>query len=59
MYFTDDNNIETAEFIISKNSTDAFINQQKKALKAHGIDAKINKIRRNKAGEITGIKVFS
>jgi len=26
-------------------------------LKEHGIDAKFNKVRRNKAGEITGIKI--
>nr|WP_321237005.1 M56 family metallopeptidase [uncultured Psychroserpens sp.] len=57
VYFEDDNGKETAEFIISKHSTDAFIDKQKDALKALGINAKINKVRRNKAGEITGIKI--
>ncbi|MCD2260396.1 M56 family metallopeptidase [Psychroserpens luteolus] len=47
----------TAEFIISKNSSDAFLKQQKSELKKHGIDAKFSKVRRNKAGEITSIKI--
>ncbi|SDS11427.1 BlaR1 peptidase M56 [Formosa sp. Hel1_31_208] len=47
----------TAEFVISKNSTDAFLDRQKKELKKFGIDAKFSKVRRNKAGEITSIKI--
>ena len=52
----DDTN-STAEFVISKNSTDAFLDRQKKNLKEFGIDAKFTKVRRNKAGEITSIKI--
>ncbi|WP_460218382.1 M56 family metallopeptidase [Psychroserpens sp. MEBiC05023] len=56
VYYLDAEN-RTAEFIISKNSTDSFLKQQKSELKKHGIDAKFTKVRRNKAGEITGIKI--
>ena len=49
--------METIEFVVSKNSSDAFLEQQKSNLKKHGIDAKFSKVRRNKAGEITSIKI--
>jgi hypothetical protein len=58
VYFTDDNgSMNSIEFVISKNSTDAFLNKQKNDLKGLGIEAKFSKIRRNKAGEITSIKI--
>ncbi|WP_299336086.1 M56 family metallopeptidase [uncultured Psychroserpens sp.] len=58
VYIVNDNDvIETIEFVISKNSSDAFLDKQKKDLKAQGIDAKFSKVRRNKAGEITSIKI--
>lgn len=58
VYFTNDNDsIEVLEFIITKTSTDAFLERQKNALKSKGIDAKFNKVRRNDAGEITSIKI--
>ena len=55
--FEDDNRDVTAELVISKNSSDAFLNKQKNELKRHDIDAKFSKVRRNKAGEITSIKI--
>ena len=55
--YDDEKNASSIEFIITKNSSDAFIEKQKKALKDKGIDAKINKVRRNNAGEITSIKI--
>jgi len=58
VYFTnDDGHTETIEFIISKNSSDAFLDTQKNGLKKHGIDVKFNKVRRNDTGEITSIKI--
>lgn len=57
VYFVDDKSIETVELVISKHSTDAFLDQQKNTLKSSGIDAKFSKIRRNRAGEITSIKI--
>ena len=56
-FVNDDGDIESIEFVISKNSSDAFLDEQKKNLKAQGIDAKFTKVRRNKAGEITSIKI--
>ncbi|MEH6536352.1 MAG: M56 family metallopeptidase [Psychroserpens sp.] len=57
-FITDDyENDVTGEFIITKNATDAFLEQQKNKLKVFGIDAKFKKVRRNKAGEITSIKI--
>ncbi|WCO02462.1 M56 family metallopeptidase [Psychroserpens ponticola] len=53
----DDNGEVNVEFFISKNSTDAHLSKQKNDFKAHGIDAKFTKIKRNKAGEITSIKI--
>ena len=46
-----------AEFIVTKNSTDADLKRQKSELKQLGIDAKFSKVRRNKTGEITSIKI--
>lgn len=58
VYFTDDNGrMNTIEFVITKHSTDAFLNKQKNDLKVLGIEAKFSKVRRNKAGEITSIKI--
>ncbi|MEM5566754.1 M56 family metallopeptidase [Psychroserpens sp. AS72] len=55
--FYDQSDISTIEFIISKNSTDAFLEKQKRELLKHGIEAKFSKVKRNKAGEITSIKI--
>ncbi|MEY8848285.1 M56 family metallopeptidase [Psychroserpens sp. XS_ASV72] len=58
VYFIDDDkNIKSIEFVITKQSSDAFLEEQKKNLKSHGIDAKFSKVRRNKDGEITNIKI--
>jgi len=46
------------EFILNSNSTDEFIERQVKALEKHGITAKVNRVRRNKAGKIKGLKVI-
>ncbi|WP_323788783.1 M56 family metallopeptidase [Psychroserpens sp.] len=56
-FFDDEHNSDTIEFIIVKNSSDAFLETQKNNLKTLGIDAKFTKVRRNKAGEITSIKI--
>ncbi|MDG5492589.1 M56 family metallopeptidase [Psychroserpens sp. SPM9] len=57
-YFIDDSgSIDTIEFVITKEASDAFLDKQKNDLKAQGIDAKFSKVRRNKAGEITSIKI--
>ncbi|WP_424515317.1 M56 family metallopeptidase [Psychroserpens sp.] len=56
--FTDDNNEITAEFIITKNSTDDFLERQKKELKSLDIVASFSKIKRNKKGELIGIKIY-
>lgn len=53
----EDKRINVIEFIITKASSNAFLDQQKNDLKKHGIDAKFSKVRRNKAGEITSIKI--
>ncbi|WP_456437527.1 M56 family metallopeptidase [Psychroserpens sp.] len=55
--FEDNNRDVTTELLISKNSSDAFLNKQKNELKKLGINAKFSKVRRNKAGEITSIKI--
>ncbi|WP_052184123.1 M56 family metallopeptidase [Psychroserpens sp. Hel_I_66] len=55
--FIDNNGEMSAEWVISKTSTDAFLEQQVKAIKKHGIEAKFSKVKRNKAGEITSIKI--
>lgn len=55
--FEDDNGEARIELVISKGSTDVFLEQQKKVLKKHGIEAKFSKVKRNKAGEITSIKI--
>ena len=52
-----DNETPSVEFIISKDASDAFLKRQKAALKKQGIEVKYSKIRRNKAGEITSIKI--
>ncbi|OUR96043.1 hypothetical protein A9Q86_16320 [Flavobacteriales bacterium 33_180_T64] len=57
VYFTDNHNIETIEFVISKHASDSFLKKQKSNLKKHGIDVKFTKVKRNNAGEITGIKI--
>jgi bla regulator protein BlaR1 len=57
VYYTGDNEEKSAELVISKTSTDSFLEKQKQELKKHGIDAKFSKVRRNKAGVITGIKI--
>ncbi|MCB0382485.1 MAG: TonB-dependent receptor plug domain-containing protein, partial [Psychroserpens sp.] len=57
VYVTYNNEEIATEFIITKNSSDAFLDQQKQKLKAHGIDAKFSKVKRNKANEITSIKI--
>ncbi|WP_204345556.1 M56 family metallopeptidase [Psychroserpens algicola] len=56
-YIDDDEDIKVIEFVLTKDASDAFLDRQKNALKTHGIDAKFSKIRRNKAGEITSIKI--
>ncbi|MFK7783191.1 M56 family metallopeptidase [Psychroserpens sp.] len=53
----DDGDINAIEFVITKSSSDAFLDKQKKDLKAQGIDGKRSKGKRNKAGEITCIKI--
>jgi hypothetical protein len=53
----DNTETPSVEFIISKDATEAFLKRQKAALKKRGIDVKYSKIRRNKAGEITSIKI--
>jgi beta-lactamase regulating signal transducer with metallopeptidase domain len=57
VYYYGDNGETLAELVISKTSTDSFLEKQKQELKKHGIDAKFSKVRRNKAGDITGIKI--
>jgi bla regulator protein BlaR1 len=57
VYYTGENEEKSAELVISKTSTDSFLEKQKQELKKHGIDAKFSKVRRNKAGVITGIKI--
>ena len=57
VYVTYDDEEVATEFIITKNSSDASLEQQKLELKKHGIDAKFSKVKRNKAGEITSIKI--
>jgi beta-lactamase regulating signal transducer with metallopeptidase domain len=57
VYYVGDDGEKSPEFVISKTSTDSFLDRQKRELNEHGIDAKISKVRRNKAGEITGIKI--
>jgi bla regulator protein BlaR1 len=57
VYYSGDNGEKSAELVISKTSTDSFLEKQKQELKKHGIDAKFSKVRRNKAGVITGIKI--
>ncbi len=57
VYYIDDDARESIEFVITKNSNDAFLDQLKSKLKAKGVDAKFNKVRRNEAGEITSIKI--
>nr|WP_321247379.1 M56 family metallopeptidase [uncultured Psychroserpens sp.] len=52
-----DNETPSVEFIISKDASEAFLKRQKAALKKQGIEVKYSKIRRNKAGEITSIKI--
>jgi len=55
--YEDDDKTVSAEFILTKNSSDAFLEKQKRELKTHGIEAKFSKVRRNNAGEITSIKI--
>jgi TonB-dependent SusC/RagA subfamily outer membrane receptor len=56
--YTDDNgNLEMLEFVVSKNSSDSFLEKQKRELLKHNIEAKFSKVKRNKAGEITSIKI--
>ncbi|WP_052467165.1 M56 family metallopeptidase [Psychroserpens damuponensis] len=60
--FEDNNNnnnngAATIEYILTKNATDAFLEKQKRELQKHGIDAKFSKVKRNKTGEITSIKI--
>ena len=43
--------------VLTKNATKADLDKIKKDLKAQGIDAKFSKVKRNKAGEITTIKI--
>nr|WP_321227537.1 M56 family metallopeptidase [uncultured Psychroserpens sp.] len=57
VYYEDDNGKVTAEYILTKNSSDSFLEKQKQQLQKHGIEAKFSKVRRNKAGEITSIKI--
>jgi TonB-dependent SusC/RagA subfamily outer membrane receptor len=57
VYVTYNNEEIAAEFIITKSSSDAFLEHQKEALKKHGIDAKFSKVKRNKADEISSIKI--
>ena len=57
VYYTGDNGETTAELVVSKTSTDSFLDRQKRELNEHGIDVKFSKVRRNKEGEITGIKI--
>ena len=57
VYYTDENGETTAELVVSKTSTDSFLDRQKRELNKHGIDVKFSKVRRNKEGEITGIKI--
>ncbi|WP_298903758.1 M56 family metallopeptidase [uncultured Psychroserpens sp.] len=54
-FVSDDHSL--AEFIITKDASDDNLKRQKSQLKKLGIDAKFTKVRRNKAGEITGIKI--
>ncbi|MFD2914900.1 M56 family metallopeptidase [Psychroserpens luteus] len=55
--YEDDNGKVTAEYILTKNSSDSFLEKQKRELIKHGIEAKFTKVKRNKAGEITSIKI--
>jgi hypothetical protein len=55
--YEDDNGKVTAEYILTKNSSDSFLEKQKRELLKHGIEAKFTKVKRNKAGEITSIKI--
>jgi len=48
---------ESHELMIDKTMSNAQLNQIKEQLKAIGIEAKFSKIKRNKAGEITSIKI--
>ena len=57
VYVAYDDEAVVTEFIITKNSSDSSLEQQKATLKKHGIDAKFSKVKRNKAGEITSIKI--
>lgn len=57
VYVTYNNEEIATEFVITKNSSDAFLEQQKAKLKEHDIDAKFSKVKRNKSGEITSIKI--
>ena len=45
------------QFIIDKASTDDFLKRQKAAMKVIGIEVKYSRVRRNRAGMITGIKI--
>ena len=47
----------SVEYIIDKNATDEFIESQVIKLNGQGLSAKINRIRRNNLGLITGIKI--
>jgi len=47
----------SVEYIIDKNATDEFIDNHIIKLNSHGISVKINRIRRNNLGLITGIKI--
>jgi TonB-dependent SusC/RagA subfamily outer membrane receptor len=57
VFLTYDDEEVATEFIITKNSSDSSLERQKAELKKHGIDAKFSKVKRNKAGEITSIKI--
>jgi len=50
-------NSASIEFMINSDVSDAFIERQIRAMSGKGIIAKIKRIRRNKSGEITGLKI--
>lgn len=53
----EENYSKKIEFKITKNSTDADLENVKQKLKAEGLEAKIKGVKRNKKGEITAIKI--
>ncbi|TXD81856.1 hypothetical protein ESY86_16660 [Subsaximicrobium wynnwilliamsii] len=56
-YIEHEDQLKTIEFIVTKTSSDPFLEKQKNDLKTYGIEAKFSKIKRNDAGEITSLKI--